>query len=510
MKNKRGFIWLWMISVILILSSCASALHSTEVKDIIESNTQTNTQTMVLFGPAELLSDEKKEVITTYSDQSGWAFLQIETVLWEDDSSLILYGVQNEDDQGKETSIYHILSFSFYDGAWKTEKDVYSMQSDMADVYDEAIEVSRDALLKARRKNPLEKKEVEKAKEITIKQEYEIMKDPYSMSHIEKRAFLSNTEVIYDASWENEELPKLLKWTYDYRKPAMLFYLLHHEEIEYGHSIYSINENDEWRIHLISGSEEPAPPARYENFPKVALDFGAETNLSDDKKTLIQRYIEAKILQPDPPSEMIVSKEVKGEWDYAEWGSRECQVHVIWDDAELMIVHSERRCQVEGRSGTRNNVISFELVDGEWTIKKDIVSDLWFMEDRSEEINALLQEAFRRSREIDPLRQEDIIAAEKAAWEREVQTIQNINSFNDEETTIQKESLEAIYDPDWEKENFYRVFGWQHDYRTKTVLIYVIHHDDNSGRSLYATLSEKGIWTSYYLGNRFEPEAPKR
>ena len=75
------------------------------------------------------------------------------------------------------------------------------------------------------------------------------------------RKYREAQTLVYDSDWSDENLPKVLGWTYDYRNPVVLVYdYTYWSGWKTGEMLYVSLEKNAWTANYIGGGFRPEPP----------------------------------------------------------------------------------------------------------------------------------------------------------------------------------------------------------------------------------------------------------
>ncbi|MBP5295115.1 MAG: hypothetical protein J6Y95_05275 [Lachnospiraceae bacterium] len=138
-------------------------------------------------------------------------------------------------------------------------RDVRSDLWMMADVLDDTYEIVQNVFQKARAARPVTEEEAEAAKEAAL--ERIVKEQERGWSEETLRKYREAQTLVYDSDWSDENLPKVLGWTYDYRNPVVLVYdYTYWSGWKTDEMLYVSLEKNAWTANYIGGGFRPEPP----------------------------------------------------------------------------------------------------------------------------------------------------------------------------------------------------------------------------------------------------------
>ena len=204
----------------------------------------------------DYLSDEVK---------ANWDYLPYATadftvsVVWEEENEFVVSCYRRSGKAIGEGLRYDLIVFQKDGERWIVSRDVRSDLWMMADVLDDTYEIVQNVFQKARAARPVTEEEAEAAKEAAL--ERIVKEQERGWSEETLRKYREAQTLVYDSDWSDENLPKVLGWTYDYRNPVVLVYdYTYWSGWKTDEMLYVSLEKNAWTANYIGGGFRPKPP----------------------------------------------------------------------------------------------------------------------------------------------------------------------------------------------------------------------------------------------------------
>ena len=254
-------------------------------------------------------------------------------------------------------------------------------------------------------------------------------------------------------------------------------------------------------------SESETEPTTY--VPRDPSDVEIVTlndaGLSEEKLELLQRCLTDLAVVQDASGLDYVSEEVKRSWNYLPYGGLKFTVNIVWDEENELVVSCFRNSGKAVDAGLRYDLIVFRKEETHWTVAQDIWSDLWMMEDVSDQTAEIVKEVFHKARAARPITEEGIEEAREAVLKYVVDWQWG---WPEEQKSVYRSQQEILYYPEWSDENLPLVLSWSYDYRVPA-LLFIDRDNYGMGQTIIVYVSfEDGAWKVRQLGTRFRPELP--
>ncbi len=186
-------------------------------------------------------------------------------VVWEDENEIVISCYRRSGKAVDDGLRYDLMVFRNNGGGWYVNRSIHSESFMMEDVSDQVQGVIVTVFNKARTQRPLTDEDIEAVKQAVLDKVMELNTAGLSADELAK--FKDEQTVLYKADWEKKNLPKVLSWTFDYRKPVALVYEYYYLRGWRNDWYYYVSlENGQWTARQAGSRSALNPPV---NLPKM-------------------------------------------------------------------------------------------------------------------------------------------------------------------------------------------------------------------------------------------------
>ena len=185
-------------------------------------------------------------------------------VVWEDENEIVISCYRRSGKAVDDGLRYDLMVFRNNGGGWYVNRSIHSESFMMEDVSDQVQGVIVTVFNKARTQRPLTDEDIEAVKQAVLDKVMELNTAGLSADELAK--FKDEQTVLYKADWEKKNLPKVLSWTFDYRKPVALVYEYYYlSGWRTDLYLYVYLENGQWTANLAGSRYILNPPVSLPN-----------------------------------------------------------------------------------------------------------------------------------------------------------------------------------------------------------------------------------------------------